>query len=239
MMRRGPKPIFFFPPAAFLLTILSFTSIKPASVFALYVATVSRALPWAVHRDVYPCWWCKRRGCGGPNGAAQPGAGRGNWERGRSDAPPGQGELHGCCHPPGATRTDSRQKPQPCVLLSPVPPILSSLAGPEHVPAGLPAQPGLRLAETKFPPGGSGPAALPAAPPGPPGLLRRVPGGPPLGCHPGVPLCRSLRTICTSPAAPRGGGRTSWTPPCLEMFVQRASGTGQGPRVGFQPRWWQ
>lgn len=100
MMRRGPKPIFFFPPAAFLLTILSFTSIKPASVFALYVATVSRALPWAVHRDVYPCWWCKWRGCGGPNGAAQSGAGRGNWERGRSDAPPGQGELHGCCHPP-------------------------------------------------------------------------------------------------------------------------------------------
>lgn len=52
---------FCLPSAAFLLTLLSFTSIKPASVFFLYVATVSKnPFPGLQDRDICPHQMCER-----------------------------------------------------------------------------------------------------------------------------------------------------------------------------------
>lgn len=48
--REGDQGVssFCLPSAAFFLTLLSFTSIRPASVFVLYVTTVSKNLvSWA------------------------------------------------------------------------------------------------------------------------------------------------------------------------------------------------
>lgn len=101
----GTKKHLFFPPAAFLLTILSFTSVKPASVFVLYVATVSRALPLVVHWDFCPCWWCKWRGCGVPMGQQSQelpqGAGRGAAVMPPRDKASSMGAATPWCHRDG------------------------------------------------------------------------------------------------------------------------------------------
>ena len=59
--REGDQGVSFcLPSAAFLLTLLSFTSIKPASVFVLYVATVSKnPFPGLQNWDICPHQTCE------------------------------------------------------------------------------------------------------------------------------------------------------------------------------------
>ncbi|XP_059703657.1 uncharacterized protein LOC132327950 isoform X3 [Haemorhous mexicanus] len=67
---------------------------------------------------------------------------------------------------------------QPCLALCAL-----RVRSPECVPAGLPAQSGLRLDEGELPTGGAGPEPLPAEPRRGQGFLRRLPGGCFLSSH--------------------------------------------------------
>ncbi|XP_041261512.1 uncharacterized protein LOC121336437 isoform X2 [Onychostruthus taczanowskii] len=130
---------------------------------------------------------------------------------------------------------------QPCLALCPL-----CVHSPERVPAGLPAQSGLRLDEGELPTGGAGPEPLPAEPRGAQGFLRRFPGGCSLSSHlipfPGscshlIPFpggCPKPRRVLHIPSSSGNPGMAGWegTSEPLECHPALA---GTPPRF-FQPK---
>ncbi|XP_040401084.1 uncharacterized protein LOC121064012 isoform X3 [Cygnus olor] len=173
-------------------------------------------------------------------------------ERRRSLAGPGEGRLRRQEHPQCQQSLTLLPAGFPALLGASLPPHHPLLHqrqtclglcplccySPDHVPAGLPAQPGLRVAETKLPLGGGGPAALPAAPQGPPGLLRRVPGGHPLGRHPGSRCAEASARFAHPQRLPAAGqdlvdsALRAWRGSCSEPPAW-----DRVPWAGFRPRW--